>query len=107
MKGIGYATAPVLGDAPEDYRCLVEAKSPPSTYAIAAWMDGEPKSGRRVLGLTLERAFFIGTGLAVAGLRGGQLVTSALAASSGVTGWIVADYALRGRGRTGLTPLSS
>ena len=84
---------------------LVELRSPPSTYAIAAWMDGEPALGR-VVGLTLERSFFIGTGLYLAGLRGRELVRGALFASSAVTAWIVADLAMKARGLSGLTPWS-
>lgn len=88
------------------YRDLVQSQSPPSTYAIAALLDGEKQSGMRVLGLTLERAFFIGTGLYVAGFRGQELMRGALSASTAITGWIVADYWLKKRGQSGLTPWS-
>ncbi len=69
-------------------------------------LDGAPRGGRRVVGLTLERAFFIGTGLYLSGLRGRQLTRGALAASAGVSAWIIADYWLKRRGRAGLTPWS-
>ncbi len=87
-------------------RSLVQLESPPSTYAIAAWVDKEPGAGGRVAGLTLERAFFIGTGLFLAGFRGADLLKGALAASATVTGWIWADYSLRLQGKAGLTPWS-
>ena len=88
------------------YSDLVQPQSPPSTYAIAAWLDGEQGGGARVAGLTLERAFFIGTGLWLSGLRGRELVQGALMASTAVTTWIVADYALKKRGIGSLTPWS-
>ena len=88
-------------------RSLVQHQSPPSTYAIAAWVDKEPGAGGRVVGLTVERAFFIGTGLLLAGFRGADVIRGALTASAAVTGWIWADYSLRLRGKTGLTPWSS
>tara|TARA_Y100000310_G_scaffold135227_1_gene134104 strand:+ start:918 stop:1196 length:279 start_codon:yes stop_codon:yes gene_type:complete len=88
------------------YASLVQQKSPPSTYAIAALMDGEPKSVRRVAGLTLERAFFLGTGLFLSGLRGRQLIKSSVLASTAITAWIIGDYALRRRGAGNLTPFS-
>jgi len=56
--------------------------------------------------VTQQRSFFIGTGLYLAGLRGRELVRGALFASSAVTAWIVADLAMKARGRSGLTPWS-
>lgn len=61
----------------------------------------------RTAGLTLERAMFIGTGLFLAGFRGGDLLRGSLAASTTITGWILADYWLKARGRAGLTPWSA
>ena len=79
------------------HRALVQPQSPPSTYAIAAWLDGEPGAGVRVGRLTLERALVIGSGLLLAGFRGRDAVRGALIASATVTGWIVVDYRLQRR----------
>ena len=77
------------------YRRLVKPKSPPSSYGIAAFLDGEPGSAWRVVSLTGQRAFFIGTGLYVAGIRGKQLLRGAVYASSVVTLWIMGLFLLR------------
>ena len=77
------------------YRCLVPPKSPPSTYQIAAFLDGEPGSAWRVATLTGQRAFFIGTGLYLSGIRGKQLLKGAVYASSVVTLWIMGIYLLK------------
>jgi hypothetical protein len=42
---------------------------PPSTYAIAAFMQGQPGSLGRVVNLTLSRMVFIAPGLYIAGIR--------------------------------------
>jgi hypothetical protein len=78
-------------------RCLVELQAPPSTYAIAAWLDGEKGSAMRVAGLTVQRAVFIGSGLFLAGFRNRDLVVGALAASATVTAWIAGDYSIKKR----------
>lgn len=46
-----------------------EPQAPPSTYAVAALIDGEPGALPRVVGLTLLRAVPIGVGLYIAGER--------------------------------------
>ena len=87
-------------------KCFAQQESPPSVYAIAAWVDGEPGATMRVVGLTLERAAFIGMGLWLAGIRGSDLVAGSLAASATVSAWIAADLASRQQGGDGLTPFS-
>jgi hypothetical protein len=71
---------------------LVEPQSPPSTYAVAAFMDGVPGTWYRVLEVTTVRALFIGTGLFLAGYRGEQLLRGSLAGSAAITAWLMAGY---------------
>lgn len=71
---------------------LVEPRSPPSTYAVAALADGVPGSWFRVVEVTAIRALFIGTGLYAAGLRGDKLLRGALGASSAISLWLLAGY---------------
>jgi hypothetical protein len=80
------------------HKQFVEPKSPPSTYAIAGLLDGEPGSLYRTIEVTALRAFFIGTGLYVSGLRGAPLLRGALMASAGVTGWLLLDYSAQMKG---------
>jgi len=61
-----------------------EQKSPPSTYAIAALVDGEPGAFGRVVKLTLFRAIPIGVGLRIAGQRE-RLARSSLIVSASIT----------------------
>ena len=79
----------------QPYRCLVAPKSPPSTYPIAALLDGEQGAGWRVASLTVQRAFFIGTGLWLAGIRDRKLLVGSLTASATVTFWIMGAYLLK------------
>lgn len=74
---------------------LVEGQSPPSTYAIAAFLEGEKGSAFRMLSVTLERSMFIGLGLALAGIKQPLRTKAALICSASVTGWILADYILK------------
>lgn len=78
---------------------IIEADSPPSTYAIAALVDGEQGAWLRVTELTLIRAAMIGVGLWFAGLRHRQLVSAAVAGSAAVTGILALDYRGRARAR--------
>lgn len=73
----------------------VERGAPPSSYAIASVMEGEPEGPGRVIVGTLQRSLFIAPGLALAGLRGESLVKSALLASASITGCLFGLYALR------------
>lgn len=61
-----------------------ERQSPPSTYAIAALVNGEPGAAGRVVTLTLSRAIPIGVGLRIAGQRE-RLVRSSLIVSTSIT----------------------
>jgi len=62
------------------------ADDPPSTYAIAALVDGEPGALGRVVELTLTRSMLIAPGLYVAGIRDpGSLVKATLGATVSIT----------------------
>jgi hypothetical protein len=101
LGGLGEAT-PTDGVTPveviNDPR-IAEA-SPPSTYAVAAFLEGSPGSGVRLLGLTALRAVFILPGLWIASamspvkLSGGQLVAFSLASSATITGGMLGWYKL-------------
>lgn len=62
----------------------LERKAPPSTYAIAAWLDGEPGAFSRVVLLTTVRALPIGVGMALVGHRE-RIVRDALIVSGVLT----------------------
>lgn len=71
---------------------VIEDQAPPSTYAVAALIDGQRGAILRTVGLTALRSVFIAPGLWVAGkamkidgLRGWRLLGAALLASSGIT----------------------
>lgn len=61
-----------------------EQQSPPSTYAIAALVDGEPGALGRTVLLTLSRSVPIGIGLRLSGQRIG-LVRNSLVVSTTIT----------------------
>lgn len=71
----------------------VKPGGPPSSYAIAALLEGEPNALNRVLGLTLRRVLFIAPGLFVAGRRGTDLLKESLAASASITVLLTFYYA--------------
>lgn len=86
----------------------IQEAAPPSTYAVAAFLEGQPGSGVRLLGLTALRAVFILPGLWIASsmspvkLSGGQLVAFSLASSATITGGMIGWYKLHElRARTG------
>lgn len=79
----------------------VETQSPPSSYAIAAAIDGEPGAWGRVLTVTLARAFIIFPGLYLGGIRGKHLLTGSLAASSTITAMLFGMYAAKKGGLAG------
>lgn len=63
----------------------VRPKSPPSSYAIAAVLEGERGAWWRVARATGTRALLLIPGLWVGGVRGTALFTGALAGSAGLT----------------------
>lgn len=78
--------------------CYVDPNSPPSSYAVAAVYEGEPGSWAKVATATAMRAFFICPGLAIAGVRGRQLVYGSLLGSCGITAALFALYGLKRAG---------
>jgi hypothetical protein len=80
----------------QDY---VEQQSPPSSYAVAAALDGESGAWGRVLLVTFARAFVIAPGLYLGGVRGRYLLTGSAMASITITGMLFGLYALK-RGTT-------
>lgn len=100
LSGFGEAdpTGPTPVEVVSDPR-IAEA-SPPSTYTVAAFLEGQPGSGTRLLGLTALRAVFILPGLWIASamspvkLSGGQLVAFSLASSATITGGMIGWYKL-------------
>lgn len=77
-----------------------EPEAPPSTYAIAALVDGEPGALGRVVVLTLFRSIPIGVGLRLAGQRK-RLVKTSVTVSSTITAAMLAYAYGRKRGWIG------
>ena len=71
---------------------LIPPQSPPSTYAIAAYVDGSPGSWYRVLKLTAVRSLMIGSGLYAVGFRNDQLIKGSIASSIAITAWLMIGY---------------
>ena len=76
----------------------IRPKSPPSSYAVAGTLEGERGAWGRVFIGTLQRSLFIAPGLAMAGVRGNQLVKGSLYSSATITGFIFITYILRKKG---------
>ena len=73
-----------------------QLQEPPSTYAVAAWVDGERGSFLRVLNLTASRALFLAPGLYLSGVRDPKMLLKAsLGASVSVSGMLALIYWLR------------
>jgi len=98
LGGLGEAdpSGPTPVEVVNDPR--IQEAAPPSTYAVAAFLEGQPGSGMRLLGLTALRAVFILPGLWIASamspvkLSGGQLVAFSLASSATITGGMLGWY---------------
>ena len=72
-----------------------EPQSPPTTYAIAAVLDGEPGGWTKVILGAAARSVFLAPGLAVSGLRGRQLALSAVLGSISITTMLFPYYMLK------------
>lgn len=110
LGGRGFAGGGGLGEADPSGGAIpaeviqpgVQEASPPSTYAVAAFLQGERGSGMKLAGLTAIRAVFILPGLWIANgfapkeskLSGGQLVAYSLASSGTITLGMLAWYKL-------------
>jgi len=81
---------PGWGEAP-----YVEPGAPPSSYPVAAVLEGEPGGWPAVAWGTVKRSAFIAPGLALAGIRGKQLVLGSVYASLGITAALFALYLAR------------
>jgi hypothetical protein len=94
---------PEVVPASEAQRAEVPAQAPPSTYAVADFLDGAEGSLMRLAGLTALRSVFIAPGLWVASkiagvpLTFGQTVGFSVASSTTITAGMVGWYALRRR----------
>ncbi len=75
----------------------IEAQSPPSTYAIAAVIDGDPNAWGRVAYLTAIRAAMIWPGLRLAGIKGRDAMAGAAMGSAFITLLLLADYSFKRR----------
>lgn len=77
----------------------LEDQAPPSSYAVAAWLEGQPGSGVRLMGLTALRTVFIVPGLLagswiIPGVKIGKLQALGLGSfvSSTITGGMILYY---------------
>jgi hypothetical protein len=73
----------------------VEPQAPPSSYAIAGALEGEPGAWGRVFLVTFARALCIAPGLYIGGVRGRQIVTGSIGAAVTITGMLFALYGLK------------
>jgi len=76
----------------------VEPGAPPSAYPVAAVIEGEPGGWPGVIWGTVKRSAFVAPGLALAGIRGKQLVLGSVYSSLGITAALFALYLARKNG---------
>jgi hypothetical protein len=83
----------------EPLRGVIEDSAPPSTYAVAAVLQGQRGAILRTVGLTAARGLAILPGLWITGkvlkieeLKGWKLVGASMAASSCITGFMLLWY---------------
>lgn len=97
--GVGMGRGGMYGNTP------VENGAPPSTYAIAAFLEGEPGSTARLIGTTVLRSIFIVPGVWLAAkvfardadLSMIQIGAMGLTASSTITAGLLLWYWLKRR----------
>lgn len=75
--------------------CYVDPSSPPSSYAVASVYEGDPGAWGRVVVATGLRTVFVLPGLAIAGVRGRQLLLGSFLGSVGITAALFALYGLK------------
>lgn len=75
----------------------VEAQAPPSSYAIADMIEGNPGALPRVAKLTALRSIFLIPGLYMAGIRGTMLLKGAGLGSVSLSLYLLGLYSLRKR----------
>lgn len=76
---------PALGNVVPMYTGVVPEGSPPTSYAAYATLNGDKGSMLKFAGLTILRSLLIAPGMAIAGVRGKQLLWGSLAASGFVS----------------------
>lgn len=83
------------------FRCDVEPQGPPSSYAVAAVLDGESGAIPRLVGLTVLRAIFIipalylGSRVFARDLKFWQTCLLSLSASSGISSGMLVWYKIQ------------
>jgi hypothetical protein len=78
--------------------CYVDPNSPPSSYAVAAVYEGDPSGWPKVVTATALRTGFVLPGLALAGIRGRQLLLGSLLGSVGITAALFILYGVKRSG---------
>jgi hypothetical protein len=82
----------------------IRPESPPTSYAIASFLDGEPGGGWRVISGAATRALFLAPGLwlglklADVKVTGKQVATASLVGSATITAMLVLYYSFRKAG---------
>jgi len=78
-----------------DVDSYVDQQSPPSSYAIAGALEGEPGAWGRVFLVTALRAVCIAPGLYLGGVRGRQIATGSAMAAVTITVALFGLYGLK------------
>jgi hypothetical protein len=74
---------------------FVPPQSPPTSYAIAGMLNGEPDGFFRVVKGMVQRTAFIAPGLWIAGIRDPkQLVKTSLITSTSISALLIALFAM-------------
>jgi hypothetical protein len=73
----------------------LETGAPPSKYAVASLLDGEPGALGRVASSTVKRMLLIAPGLWLAGFRDRELVKGTVSASVSITVGLIVYYAVK------------
>jgi hypothetical protein len=76
----------------------VKPDSPPTSYAIARLIKGEPEALKDTAIGILQRSFFIFPGLYLAGVNPRKLVQASLIGSVSITASLILLYKLREKG---------
>lgn len=78
---------------------FVERESPPTSYAIAAFLNGEPDGAFRIAKGMVQRSFFIAPGLWLSGVKGvGNIAKTSLITSASISAILLGFYMLERQG---------